>query len=364
MTTLLRRGFPFPALAAGVLCLSLLPCPAEGPSFALPRFLKSFDVDGDGVLSNEEFAVSRQQADERRKATVDEWDSDLDGFLDHGETEDAQKEILDELLQIQTGFFDEADANGDGILSKVEFGAVPGSEAVPEWIRDSLFSGADVDGNGSITPEEFDRIFGGVSVFVGQVESKDPKDLEKAIVADLNRSFIAMDVNGDGSVSHSEYAIDVTTGAPEMAQMADHFFSQLDENADGQVTLTEYTEPNLPVDPFQVMDDDGNGQLSLPELVATGLTEEFAHQFFGAFDTNGDGGIISIEFDLGTAAPPAAQPGNTPENLDANGDGVLDRSELENSGMPVEIIDQLIQFADLDGNGTLTASEFFSLGLQ
>ena len=137
----------------------------EGRSFGagfLPGFLAPFDVNEDGVLSEEERQAAREARKETREAYRERIDTDGDGTISDAETEAARVAARARINDRRTTRFDAADTNGDGVISPREFRAIPAIDDLitnfPERgpIRARIiFNRLDIDGNGEISLREF-----------------------------------------------------------------------------------------------------------------------------------------------------------------------------------------------------------------
>ena len=153
-------------------------------------FIARLDVDGDGLVSAEEF-----DGDTNLFAQLDQ---DADGYIDAGEAPHHPPQGPPEDAQ---AMIDRFDADGDGALSADEF-------AGPL----SLFDGLDSDGDGLLSEAELDAGSPGPPADGG---------------------FAADDTDQDGQVSLAEFS------GPE------DLFSQLDADGDGYITRDEVGPPPM-----------------------------------------------------------------------------------------------------------------------
>ena len=109
-----------------------------GGHHGLHHRLGAFDLDGDGVLSEEEREAAKVVLEQRRQDLLDEFDVDEDGMLSE-EERDA----------VRAARFDEKDTNDDGVLDLDEFVA-----SLEERIK-SHFDRLDQDDDGEISKDEY-----------------------------------------------------------------------------------------------------------------------------------------------------------------------------------------------------------------
>ena len=111
-----------------------------------------------------------------------------------------------------------ADSDGDGFISRAEFGAMPRLENLPADKQDALFKRLDKDGNGSLSREELDRLF----------KPQDPRRPMFPRLAEL-------DTDKNGSISLAEFkAGEIFKKLPPEGQ--DELFRRLDADGDGAIT--------------------------------------------------------------------------------------------------------------------------------
>ena len=113
------------------------------------------DANGDGLISREEFEKYVQarwvnESGSRPRLTLDTINVEPD-------TDGAVPEPACELGVLEVGFFDAADTDGDGFVSKAEFGAYRLKQCgqVPSPDDWKAFYAADVNGDGRISRNEF-----------------------------------------------------------------------------------------------------------------------------------------------------------------------------------------------------------------
>lgn len=160
------------------------------------EFMKRFDTDGDGELSDEEReAVRREYGDRRRgdeqmrEIVMRRFDADGDGELNDAERDAVRAEFRRVREEIQARIMPQYDLDGDGELNREERqAAMPAYRA--EFERMRAFAVLDEDGSGDINPAE----------------------LAKAISA-VGEGSELMDLNRDGQIDFEDatYATQVAT---------------------------------------------------------------------------------------------------------------------------------------------------------
>ncbi|MEQ8651871.1 MAG: EF-hand domain-containing protein [Kiloniellales bacterium] len=145
----------------------------------------------------------------------------------------------------------------------------------------------------------------------------------------------------------------VALAMPAAAQNSvavDQVYSQLDANADGELSASEMramagggASEDARIGMMIVMlDADGSGALSKEEFSvmmggSQGISDAQAQRLFDHFDSDASGGIDHLE---GRAAMAQMQSGMTEDQMDealiqadANGDGLVDYEEFRKAGM-------------------------------
>jgi len=105
--------------------------PAETPKHfgngtCLPKFLEQYDVDGDGMINEEERQAMVEARKQIRENLRQGWDKDADGKLSAEERQHAREQLRQMMEEKRTERFNEADTDDDGSISKEEFEALPG----------------------------------------------------------------------------------------------------------------------------------------------------------------------------------------------------------------------------------------------
>ncbi len=131
-----------------------------GDATCLPAYLAQYDVNGDGVINEEERQVMEQARDQIRKQLRTDWDADGDGVISDQERDQARTRLRDMITENRTARFWEAesDEDEDEVLSYEEFILLPGmaNKVVdkPELVA-AIFDRLDADDSGGISLEEF-----------------------------------------------------------------------------------------------------------------------------------------------------------------------------------------------------------------
>ncbi len=151
-------------IALGAIALGS-PQAEGGKSFGdgtLPYFLQIYDVNGDGVLSEEEKQAAKDARAARRAERLAAIDTDGDGVISDAEREAAMAAHQAAIEAKRTERFNEADTNGDGCLDLAEFSAIEAMVALAEEYPDrpaKIHDRMDADDDGCVSLEEFlDRV--------------------------------------------------------------------------------------------------------------------------------------------------------------------------------------------------------------
>jgi len=194
------------------------------------------------------------------------------------------------------GFFEDADTNGDGVVSPDEFSALERISKLPEGTRREIFKRFDKNGDGLIQAPEMrppQRPEGGGRPF--------PK---------LNE----LDTDKDGKVSFAEFEVGPFAKRIPKERLRE-FFGRLDRNSDGSLSAADMPQENRP---YQDRPRDGRQEQREPGRMMEML------------DLNGDKALSFEEF---RRAPWMKEKGEDEqeglfEKLDKNGDLSIELSEL------------------------------------
>jgi Ca2+-binding EF-hand superfamily protein len=120
----------------------------------LPEALRQFDVDGNGVLDEEERQAAKAARDASLADRFSRWDTDGDGVISDAEREAAKAAILAKIIEARRVRF-AALAGEDGLLSLAEFSSLPPlATRTAEQIA-TMFGFLDSDDDGFVSLEEF-----------------------------------------------------------------------------------------------------------------------------------------------------------------------------------------------------------------
>jgi len=184
-----------------------------------------------------------------------------------------------------------ADSDGDGFISRAEFGAMPRLENLPADKQDALFKRLDKDGNGSLSREELDRLFkpqdprrpmfprlaeldtdknGSISL----AEFKAGEIFKKLPPEGQDELFRRLDADGDGAITPKDSPLRTRPGGPTSPHDPRWLFRELDKNADGGLTVEEFKQApwvrELPPDEqqrrFDSLDANKDKQIDGPEF--------------------------------------------------------------------------------------------------
>lgn len=193
----------------------------------------------------------------------------------------------------------------------------------------------DTDGDGTISKDEFTSHMNDVAEKMG-------------ITIDVETTFNSVDTDGNGSLSTTEMeALHTQAPPPPMTDMTGEsdenpstvLFNQLDSDGDGLISESE----------FQTFTD------KISEVTGTTIDAE---ELFAATDADGDGSLSTSEME---SLRPQGPPPPPPPTANAS----ETESETDStSEVTDEEVSSLMSSLDIDGNGTIDASELKTAMLQ
>ena len=205
------------------------------------------------------------------------------------------------------------DANGDQVIERGEVpeGAMPAFE--------KLLGLADTNKDGKIEIEEYREM--GRRMQAGITPAERFKAMDKDNDGKVSRAeflgqpamFDRIDSNGDGFLDKDEIKPLTAQGSPGARIMA------MDKDGDGKVSRTEYLGP---IEMFDRLDADKDGKIDKDEASKVAAV---MYQRLTAMDKNADGKLSREEFQ--------GQPARF-DQLDANKDGSVSFQEIRDSGGP------------------------------
>jgi Ca2+-binding EF-hand superfamily protein len=214
-----------------------------------------------------------------------------------------------QMQQTMKNAFTNADADGDGKLSKTEFSAFDavmkadapqGAEGTSGDMptADEMFSKLDANGDGSVSTDELKPRHGSG----GQAMSSDAMSAllqaqedsqtgeASSFASKVKDAFTAADKDGDGKLSKTEFsAFDTAmkadapqggTGGPS----ADDMFGKLDKDGDGSITMDEAMRPPPP--PPQTSDSSSttDDETSTSDMISALIQKMLSSYTGGASD--------------------------------------------------------------------------------
>ena len=234
-----------------------------------------------------------------------------------------------ELGVLDGGFFESADADGDGFVTKTEFagwchkhlGAAPTAE---QWRQ---FYEADENGDGQISRQEFEQYSFSLGGSSGGKSGK--------------KAGLTLDVASIHSVAEVD-KLPLPEPEAELGVLSGGFFDTADADGDGFVTKSEFCAfiheryGAAPTDAqwkqFYAADENGDGRISREEF------EQYSFSLGGGGGGKGGKGGLTLDVsNIHTVAEPAPEPETELGVLDTGG---------------------FFYFADEDDDGFVTKSEF------
>ena len=314
------------------------------------EYFNLVDANGDGLITrNEIITILPLLAMLAPGGLLVMVDTNGDGLIQYSEVSDfATREQFDLL-----------DRNGNGVIDCADIGDVPPpGEGEGEGEDEGECEGED---EGECEGEH-----------EGEGEGEDegePPVSECPVPGDpvvlLRFIWPVIDLNSDGGISLDELAAVVPDYLVSEYDLA-RYFSLLDTNRDGKITITE-VQPFLPLladllggDLPDYVDLNGDGVITYGEISEYVTPEQFAQ-----LDRNGDGVIDCLDFEL----PPAPCP--LPDDigvllaiawphLDADGNGMLSFEEVScfiDDAYLLPYLESIFLSMDANGDGLLCYEE-------
>jgi Ca2+-binding EF-hand superfamily protein len=207
--------------------------------------LKTFDKNGDGMLTAEEVVPKIPEPPPEPNQHVESMASQLMMFDRNGDGKLSKSELPERMH----GLFDRGDTNKDGFLTKAEIDSLEASMAPPKgdpqrertgppggFIRqDPMLITLDTDHNGEISTEEMEKA---------------PAVLKK------------LDRNGDGRLTEDELRPRPATMT--MEQVLSNMFKQYDKDGDGRISTAEMPDRLRAM--FERADTNKYGFVTMTEL--------------------------------------------------------------------------------------------------
>jgi Ca2+-binding EF-hand superfamily protein len=271
------------------------------------------------------------------------------------------------LQQLQQYLFNKIDTNGNGSVSQGELETAVTNAGGSTQSADALYSLLDPNNSGGFDEQQFAQAFpssglsdGVQGQLIGYQAQGWPgaQSTQASPVDQVAQSlFSQIDTNGDGSISQSELETAVTN-AGGTKQAADALYAQLDPNGTGSVSEQQFAQSLSQSLPHGHHHHHGFGA---PPASATDSSSTDTSGGSSAddaltalFQTDGGG--------AGNSPTQIAQ--NIFSSIDANGDGSITQTELEQAvtkaGGTTAGADALYAQLDQSGTGSVSQQQFLS----
>ncbi|QDT97531.1 hypothetical protein [Gimesia aquarii] len=345
------------AIAYGMQQVNGFPLRATNGLVLYRYYIKGADKDGDHRLSKSEYLPSIRWPKEKVQAQFTKLDADQDEFLTYAELATSSLSNIDEF-----NFFLRSDTDLDGLLNEEELLKVGSNSTIGKSLSQGL-KAFDEDGDAKFSLREFRlapvgcnyvtlRVYGRTDLdhdgkLSWQEFYQEPSPQVIGLAWELFRRF---DRNQDGQLDPNEFEFQYNPAkiSPKLA------FATSDKNSDGELTLEEYlplvasTKPELAKRNFNVVDFDGNGQ----------LTQEEYKALPGLFSAAERGMIPDPVADLAEIAQQKWKALH--KTADRNKDGQLSQSEWPQANLKKQLTplaDLEFKVWDTDQNGQVTHKE-------
>ena len=349
------------------------------------QIMQRLDKDGDGMISKAELP-------EGARLPFDKLDKNGDGFLDATELKDMRgrgddrrrgDQAMDpeRVRQMATKMMQRFDKNQDGFITADEMPAQQQKRKGKQGKGQrgggfDFFYMADKNGDGKVD------LFEVTAAVQQQAKERGGRDRKRGPdPRALKRAIKTFDTNGDGSVTRDEWRgrkesfarldadndgvitqVEVDTAIKNMKQWrgrsGETVFRRMDRDGDGRVSRDEWT---LNGDHFARFDRNQDGFISADEVMLfdrkrkkggrndSRSGRDSAH-FLDKYDTDRDGVVTKDEFKHERRFA----------EMDANGDGVLSKAEVEESTdkRMKESDYGFFERFDLNTDGKVTREEF------